>query len=223
MTEAEWFACTDSTPMLEIIRFKASDRKMRLIACACCRRIWHLLTDERSLKAVEMAEQFADGRVDRGSLVRARDEAREAKRQFVTPSQQVVAWRAACAAQDATRDTGRSACLNCMSETSRAVNVQDTNHCDPGELQQQAHILRCIFGNPFRLAILDATWLRWNAGTVVKIAGSIYEDGVFDRLPLLADALEDAGCTDADILNYCRGPGPHVRGCWVVDLLLNKS
>jgi hypothetical protein len=221
MTEAEWLAVTDPTPMLDLLRGKTSERKLRLFAVACCRRIWHLLSDERSRKAVEMAEWFADGRIDRGRLVRARDEAREAKQQFVTPTLQVVAWRAATAAQDATRDTGRSAGWNCMAETSRAVNPQDTNHCDPGELRQQAHILRCIFGNPLRPAILEATWL--NAGTGVKMAESIYEEGAFDHLPILADALEEAGCDNADILKHCRSDGPHVRGCWVVDMLLGKE
>src|SRR4051812_9384334 len=124
MTEAEWLASTDSTLMLEFMRLKASNRKMRLVACACCRRIWHLLADERSRDAVEDAELYADGLVGRGRLIRARDRAREAKQQFISP-RQVSAWRAAGAAQDATRDTGRSAASNCIAEASRAVNCQD--------------------------------------------------------------------------------------------------
>jgi hypothetical protein len=84
----------------------------------------------------------------------------------------------------------------------------------------QADFLRDIFGNPFRPVTLDPAW----ATTTVKhLAQAIYTDPAFDRLPILADALEEAGCTDADILNHCRGPGPHVRGCWVVDLLLGKE
>jgi hypothetical protein len=55
------------------------------------------------------------------------------------------------------------------------------------------------------------------------MAEVIYADSAFDRLPVLADALEEAGCTISDILDHCRGPGPHVRGCWVVDLLLGKE
>ncbi len=86
-----------------------------------------------------------------------------------------------------------------------------------------SHYLRDIFGNPFRPVILDSFWLAWNDGAIRKMAHSIYDDRAFDRLPLLADALEDAGCTDADILSHCRTPGEHVRGCWVVDLLLGKS
>jgi hypothetical protein len=70
---------------------------------------------------------------------------------------------------------------------------------------------------------VETIWLSWNDGIVPKLAQAIYDDRVFDRLPILADALEEAGCTNADILNHCRQPGEHVRGCWVVDLLLGKS
>ena len=80
-----------------------------------------------------------------------------------------------------------------------------------------------IVGNPFRPSVIDPVWLSWNDGTVRKLAGCIYSDRAFERLPILADALEDAGCDSADILSHCRGPGPHVRGCWVIDLLLGKE
>ncbi len=84
-------------------------------------------------------------------------------------------------------------------------------------------MLRDIFGNPFRPVALDSSLLAWNDGTVRKMALVTYDERAFDRLPLLADALEDAGCSEAEILAHCRGPGPHVRGCWVVDLLLGKK
>ena len=80
-----------------------------------------------------------------------------------------------------------------------------------------------VLGNPFRPISHNSSWLAWNDGTIPKMAQVIYDARAFDRLPLLADALEDAGCTDADILSHCRTPGEHVRGCWVVDLLLGKS
>jgi hypothetical protein len=84
-------------------------------------------------------------------------------------------------------------------------------------------LLRCIFGSPFRLVTIKPTWLRWNDGTVVKIAQSIYDERRFEDLPILADALEDVGCDNADILAHCRQSGEHVRGCWAVDLLLGKE
>jgi hypothetical protein len=92
------------------------------------------------------------------------------------------------------------------------------------ERQHQARVLHCIFGNPFRPSpSLPSVTLAWNDGTVRRIAQGIYIDRAFDRLPILADALEEAGCTNADILAHCRQPGEHVRGCWVVDLLLGKA
>ena len=219
MTESDWFASTDPQKMLDFLRGKTSPRKLRLFAVACCRRIWPLLTDERSRKAVEIAELFADGLENRERLIQARDQVREAKRQFVGPGQ-VVAWRAAGAAQDATRDTGRSAALNCMAETSRAISVRDTNQCDPAELQQQAAVLRCILGNPIHSVALDPAW---QTSTVRQLAEAIYEDRAFERMFVLGDALEDAGCSNDDILEHCREPVSHAKGCWVIDLLLEKK
>ena len=69
----------------------------------------------------------------------------------------------------------------------------------------------------------DPSWLAWNGGTVFNLAQGIYDQRAFDSLPILADALEEAGCQDADILGHCRQPGPHVLGCWAVNLLLGKS
>jgi len=82
------------------------------------------------------------------------------------------------------------------------------------------HLLRCIAGNPFRPVAFDP---NWRTETVVSLASAIYAERAFDRLPILADALEEAGCDHADILSHCRGPGPHARGCWVVDLVLGKE
>ncbi|MBY0522840.1 MAG: hypothetical protein K2R98_05560 [Gemmataceae bacterium] len=84
-------------------------------------------------------------------------------------------------------------------------------------------MVREIFGNPFRPMSVEPSCVAWCGATVGKLADVIYEERAFDRLPILADALEDAGCTDAAILEHCRGPGLHVRGCWVVDLLLGRE
>jgi hypothetical protein len=76
---------------------------------------------------------------------------------------------------------------------------------------------------PFKLFAVDTSWLTWSDAIVVKLARGIYDDRAFDRLPILADALEEAGCTDQAILDHLRGPGPHTRGCWAVDLLLSRE
>jgi hypothetical protein len=98
------------------------------------------------------------------------------------------------------------------------------------ELVAQTELLRHIVGNPFRPVTLIPAVLAWNDGTVVRLAQVAYQErkmpeGTLDngRLAVLADALEEAGCSDADILDHLRGPGPHVRGCWVVDQLLGKG
>src|SRR5205807_298981 len=97
----------------------------------------------------------------------------------------------------------------------RLVNPQAAD-----ELQQtQLMLLHDIIGNPFRPVRFDPSCLTYNDGTVVKLARSIYDERAFDRLPILADALEEAGCQDGEILGHCRQPGMHVRGCWVVDCL----
>ena len=92
------------------------------------------------------------------------------------------------------------------------------------EARAQTELLRCIFGPlPFRRVSLDATGLAWEGSTTRKLAEAIYDERAFDHLPILADALEDAGCADADLLGHLRGPGLHVRGCWALDALLAKE
>jgi hypothetical protein len=91
------------------------------------------------------------------------------------------------------------------------------------EQATQAALLRCIVGNPYCPKTINESWQHWNGGTVRALAQAIYTERGYDRMPMLADALEDAGCRDCHILDHCRGPGPHARGCWVVDLLLGKS
>jgi hypothetical protein len=94
---------------------------------------------------------------------------------------------------------------------------------EAAEQATQSSLLRCIFGNPFRPGSLNPIWLAWNDGTIPRLAQGIYEERAFDRLPILADALEEAGCASADLLGHLRGPGPHVRGCWALDLILGKA
>jgi hypothetical protein len=219
MTEADWLACGDPMTMLDALRGRASERKLRLFAVACCRGIWHLLADERSRAAIAVIEQYADGLVGRERLVAARDGAREAKRRFPVPAQ-VRAWRAAGAVQDATRDMARSAALNSAAESGRAMDAGDTNHWDAEAMRSRAALLRCIVGNPFRPETEDPAWMT---PSVVALAKAIYDERAFDRLDELADTLQGAGCNNAAFLAHCRDPGEHARGCWVVDSILRKA
>jgi hypothetical protein len=226
MTEAEWLTCVDPKPMLAFLLGKASDRKLRLFACACCRRVWRLLIDERSRKAVEIAEQVADRTVienaptekERRDAVLA---AHAVAEQYSRSSKFYSAEMGAAAARSAV-SRQRALASNAAVFAAHALSREGTAAI-AAESRAQASMLRDLFGNPFRPVTVERAWLSWHDGTIVKLAQSIYDGRAFDRLPVLADALEEAGCTNAEILAHCRQPGEHVRGCWVVDLLLGKA
>jgi hypothetical protein len=205
MIEAEWLSCTDPAPMLEYLRHKASDRKLRLFACACTRAIWDLLDDDRARQAVEVAERYADGLATERELSDAAEKAWEAV--DACPAEANYAARATVegdnytAAEDAARHASLEACAT-------------------GTLNAQSALLRDIFGNPFRLATLHPSW---RVPEVVSLAQVIYERREFVQMPRLVDALTKAGCSDADILAHCDQPIVHVPGCWVVDLILGET
>jgi hypothetical protein len=217
MTEQEWLQDTDPQPMLEYLRGKASDRKFRLFAVACCRRIWNLLADPRSRRAVRVAECHADSRLadhELAAVVRgARRSARGLERQRAGGTEPTVAdWAYQAAALVADGPPHQTA-----EYAARASG-------DGAERQAQADLLRCIFGPiPFRSVSLDPAWLTWHDGLLVSMARQMYDSRDFRDMPILADALEEAGCQDQDILDHCRSGGEHVRGCWVVDGLLGKE
>jgi hypothetical protein len=205
MSDAEWLACTDPTPMLEFLRGKASDRKLRLYACAYARQLWPLLNDERSKEGVKIAEQYADG------LASELDR----KKAWEAASDVVIH---AVAEQDFDRAAVVVYSKRCL-ENSKDMVVRLDYHFHAWKPVDEV-LIRDIFGNPFRPITLDPSWL---APTVKALAQTIYTDRIFHQMPDLAEELERAGCSNQDILGHCRGPGPHVRGCWVLDLLLGKE
>jgi hypothetical protein len=168
------------------------------------------MPDEASRRAVDVAERFADGLVSSKTRRKA-DRAANRVLQRVemddnTPTPEV---RAAAAA-------------DCAVSYSAAWVPWVTQEANEQEIH--ANVLRDLFGPlPFRPVSLDPTWLTWQHGTIPKLAQSIYDERAFDRLPVLADALEEAGCADHAILAHLRGPGPHALGCWALDLLLGKE
>jgi hypothetical protein len=196
MTEAEWLACTDPMPMLEFLRDKTSDRKLRLLECGTCRLYRQLLTVENATKAMEKIEQLIDA--------------------SATKEQIALGWKGLWDAGwgNSTSIADVDLAARTAKEWSAICGYPDTGR------PQQSRLVYCIFGNPFRPLIFDSTWLTSN---VVGLARAIYDERVFDRMPILGDALEDAGCDNQDILNHCRQGGEHVRGCWVVDLVLGKE
>jgi hypothetical protein len=188
---------------------RVSERKLRLFACACCRRVWGNVTAPRSRAAVLAAERYADGLASAAERLAAYEAARKVRIPVERRRDHAAAWAAAYTAA-ASAAYGAS---NAATYVSRGRN---------GERAQQILLLRDIAGNPFRRGAVAPAWLRWNGGVVARLAEAVYEEQAFDRLPVLADALEEAGCTDVEILAHCRGPGPHVRGCWPLDLLLSR-
>ena len=175
-----------------------SDRKLRLVGCALCRVIWSELS-ALGRRAVEVAEAYADG------LAGVRSRAAYSVRLETAGSRdssRTPMWMPGCAVSE----TGWYAA---------ELTIGCTGHAN-----EECRIVRDIFGNPFRPITIDPRWLT---STVVDISNAIYDERAFDKMPILADALMDAGCDCEEILNHCRGDGPHVRGCWVVDLLLGKK
>jgi hypothetical protein len=223
MTEAEWLSGTVSEAMLQYLAGKASERKRLLFGCACWRRLWHLLPEGPVRELVALVERYADGLAARGELEAARSEASlVAAEALRSPSfgarrtevlEGVAAW---CLGLDTAGmgppvDAGQNAA---HWAGQWAVAAESKAQCD---------LLREVFGNPFRPAGVEPAWRWWNGGAVVKMAQAIYEERRFDDLPILADALEEAGCDRADMVEHCRAGGEHVRGCWLVDRLLEKG
>jgi hypothetical protein len=230
MTEAEWQACTDPVRMLEFLDAigPTRHRKQRLFAVACCRRVAHLITDSRALAALDLTERHADGTASSeefwaGALAARRaytaDESPDAHTAVHLAVAYAVShcidWKACRAIADLIGSAAFEAAPSLPQSAARDVmEAEKLAHCA---------LLRDILGNSCRGMIADWAWLIWKDSTISKIAQAVYTRGRFEDLPILADALEEAGCTDAAILDHCRGPGPHVRGCWVVDLILGKA
>jgi hypothetical protein len=225
MTEAEWRSCNSPEAILNLLTAGASPRKLRLYAIGCCRRIWHLLTDDRCRHAVEVAQRFADGRAGERDLFAAEQVVAAAARLWGDVGSPVARSTHALggAAWAATRQSAWVAAWDAAWDA-RTV-ARDFIPGTDWELERvwQAALLRDIVGNPFRRVRIDPAWLVHGDGIVRKLAKVIYDEDRYGDLPILGDALEEAGCTSADVLDHCRGRDVHWRGCWVVDLVLGWS
>jgi hypothetical protein len=214
---AEWLNATDLSPLLHAVRQLSSERKLRLFMCACARHFFPANPHPDLYRGVEMAEQMADGTASLaitesvrglfGSLVyfgdyEARGFAGENMasatfiRHAVNPRADQAARGTSCYLSDYDADMG-------FEKTQTGVPW-----------------FRDILGNPFHPVAFSSDW---HTDTSLALARQAYESRDFTVMPILADALQDAGCDNADVLDHCRGPGPHVRGCWVVDAILGKA
>jgi hypothetical protein len=224
MTEGEWLACTNSQKMLEYLRGKASDRKLRLFACGRCYRLhdlWGMM--DGCLEAVEFANLYADGGAAREDLKFARNDLSVID-DYYGSSEEIRFHALDCVMAIPLGDvSGLANRIIEYFENQHYWTEADLEAEREAERVLQCEILRDLFGNHLRPVVIEPSWLTWNDGTVPRLAQAIYDERAFDLLPVLADTLEEAGCTNADILGHCRGVGPHARGCWVVDLLLGKE
>jgi hypothetical protein len=227
LSEAEWLVCSDPTRMLDVVvPGRASDRKLRLFACACCRHIWHLLPEPACENAVELAEQYADGRATATELAAVAGAFDELWDRYYTEEADgtpgTTAFLACIAAGETTSDDaprrvpGRwdryipartwapasAAAASQAGATSVARAAEEAAVCD---------LLRDVIGNPFLPVPFNPAW---RTDTAITLARQMYESREFSAMPILADALQDAGCDNEDILNHCRAETVHVRGCW---------
>ena len=238
MTEKRWWEATDPTPMLRFLRGRASERKCRLIACAVCRDEGRMIQASVFSQAIQLGEQCADGVRDEGAIVESHKAIRSAFHETLTlgdPDNVALAlfhasiltnksspveilggqlpslWSRLRLAGQELLDWYRLEYRFGIRLPSWKWWVGPPHRCD---------IIRDIIGNPFRPAAVDPAW---RTSTAMQLAQGMYDSRDFAAMPILADALQDAGCSNDDILAHCRGPGPHARGCWVVDLVLGKG
>jgi hypothetical protein len=246
VNEAEWLASKDVWEMFGGVSVEASPRKLRLFAVACCRCSESLLSNADHRRAVDLAERFADGLATEQELGTAFRRAKEftlGLRGGKT-EREIRRWAEAGAVLNATAppDRGRSAAAETGWHVARSAASQEVD-------ASLAALLRDIVGNPFRpmtrLRPPDPPWLTakvlaatgpwthlldswfnpaWVTSDAVALARQMYESRDFSAMPILADALQDTGCDHAGILDHCRDEkATHVRGCWVVDLVLGKE
>ncbi|QJW94717.1 hypothetical protein [Frigoriglobus tundricola] len=265
MTESEWLASGESKPLLEFLMARTSERKLRLFAVDCCRRVKYLLKGshlKRSRKAIGVVERHVEGLATfeevRAALDEVLGDCLDASHSIVHAGE--ANFYAAEYATNAVaylngfRIIGTATCTSCAlaydalardsdpvlariaaeyagrgrqaGEAQFAAEEAEVRALPRyvralvGEQTNQAQLLRDIIGNPFRVAAFSS---NWRTGTTVLLARQMHESRDYSAMPVLADALQDCGCDNCDMLDHCRGPGPHVRGCWVVDLVLGKE
>jgi hypothetical protein len=221
MTEAAWAACADPASMLRFLGKQASDRKLRLFCVACCRRAWHLIRTQELKDGIETLERVADGQAADRERIRVRKVALAVAQQNMYSPHESVAWelwRASMKTIVGQQDPGESAAAAFGYLAGRGNTFFPAKQ---KEREEQAHLVRDLFGPlAFRPVALAGDWLTPD---VRALAEGVYAERAWERLPILADALEEAGCTEAEVLAHLRGPGPHARGCFALDLAMGKE
>lgn len=220
VTEDEWYGDIDFDVYLETCMWlreeKKNHRKLRLWSCACCRRLEALLPDMRSMNAINVAERVADGLADKNEIWEAKKNLRRWFRKSGENWGGAAEWAASAAhillfnLEESAQTAPIRAC-KAMEES--GATTKDA------EYQMQFELLRDIFGNPFSPVSFQP---EWRTTRVASLAKAMYDSRDFSAMLALADALQEAGCEDEDILKHCRSSSLHVKGCWVVDFILDK-
>jgi len=203
MTEAQWNSCTNPQPMLALLRDRVSERKLRLFARACCSAVSSRIECQEHRKALEGLEAMMDGWHANVKQITSIYSTAETPAEYAVYQLSFI-----CRPFRDLRAT-----IPSLASATQQAGFPVESLCA---------LIRCVFGNPFQPALVDPGWLLWNCRTIEALAEVIYDERRFGDLPMLADALEDAGCTNPEILEHCRGSGPHALGCWVLDILLGK-
>jgi len=228
VNEKEWLVEEDVYALLDHVAH-TSVRKSRLFALACYQRAREYCAFRESRELALVVQRFVDEKATSVELDEAKRRLWNAIEEspvpdWVTDAREYRTYRywpdkiPLRAAEDA---------VDTFAVAEAAIYI-DTEHPRPEREEAELHpalaaVVRDLFGNPFRPVTLDPALLGWNNEGAPRLAQSIYDEEAFDRLGELADTLAEAGCTNREVLDHCRSAGPHVRGCWVVDLLLGKS
>jgi hypothetical protein len=223
MQEADWIGSHNPVSMLEYVHDRVSDRKLRLFACACCRMIWDLMTDQRCRLAVEMAEEYVDGKVSKEDLLAT------AKAAYLGDLNQPSNAASTCASPRLSGSTAAwlvsQIAAMAAAQASASEDFSDKwtdahNSLAAPILAAEANILRDIVGNPFGRTRFDPQWIT---PSVLSLAKTVYDERDFSRMAELGETLQQSGCGDAEVLVHCSSNLEHARGCWVVDGLLGKT
>jgi hypothetical protein len=216
VTEDEWANATCPYTMLKSLKGKLSERKLLLFTAYCVVRHRLLPHDEHGERISQAGALFLDGSM---SGEQFHDSIATSYGPEYPPK---LSSSRAFNAHEQSRYLSEMFRFHASHDryTSEDPHGLDCYLIRDRERQRHSVVLRELTGNPFRPFTVDPLW---QTESVVALASGIYADRAFDRMPILADALEEAGCDDREVLNHCRGAVPHVRGCWVVDLVLGKD
>jgi hypothetical protein len=245
MTEADWPTGTDFAAHVRFATGRLSPRRQRLLAAAFCRAASHLYDHPELTRALDAVEWYADGKDTAAELEKARQACRlVAQAEWESHVRQVdagagghvacigseVAWAVAFAATTPLPllEVGNrvaTAIVQARTGASLLAAVASVFTAFTAAAAEQSLAMRSVVwevaGNPFRPAAFNPAW---RTSTAVALAAQMYESREFSAMPILADALQDAGCDSEDVLDHCRDAhASHVRGCWVVDLVLGKE